>query len=40
MSSAMPSEKYSWSGSPFMFVNANTAIDGLSGNGSGSVVGI
>ena len=32
MSSAMPSEKYSCSGSPLMLVKARTAIDGLSGN--------
>jgi len=34
MSSAMPSAKNSCSESPLMFVNAKTAIDGLSGNGS------
>ena len=33
MSSAMPSEKYSCSGSPLILVNASTAIDGLSGSG-------
>ena len=38
MSSAMPSEKYSCSGSPLMLVNASTAIDGLSGNGKASPV--
>ena len=31
MSSAMPSAKYSWSGSALIFVNGSTAIDGLSG---------
>src|SRR6476659_3212690 len=34
-SSAMPSAKYSCSGSPLMFVNGSTAIEGLSGSGSG-----
>ena len=38
MSSAMPSEKYSCSGSPLMLVNASTAIDGLSGSGKASPV--
>ena len=33
MSSAMPSEKYSCSGSPLKFANGSTAIDGLSGKG-------
>ena len=33
MSSAMPSAKYSWSGSSLMLSNGSTAIDGLSGNG-------
>src|SRR5215831_8599995 len=32
-SSTMPSEKYSCSGSPLMFWNGRTAIDGLSGRG-------
>ena len=31
MSSVMPSVKYSCSGSPLMFWNGSTAIDGLSG---------
>ena len=35
MSSTMPSAKYSCSGSPLMFWNGRTAIDGLSGSGSG-----
>src|SRR3954463_1010805 len=35
MSSVIPSTKYSCSGSPLMFWNGSTAIDGLSGNGSG-----
>ena len=34
MSSTMPSAKYSCSGSPLMFWNGSTAIDGLSGSGS------
>ena len=34
ISSTMPSPKYSCSGSPLMFWNGRTAIDGLSGNGS------
>src|SRR6516162_7159449 len=38
ISSTMPSTKYSCSGSPLMFWNGNTAIDGLSGSG-GSVPG-
>ena len=38
MSSAMPSEKYSCSGSPLMLVNASTAIEGLSGSGRASPV--
>ena len=33
MSSTMPSAKYSCSGSPLMFWNGSTAIDGLSGSG-------
>src|ERR1700730_2343175 len=36
MSSVMPSEKHSCSGSPLMFWNGNIAIDGLSRNGSGA----
>ena len=35
MSSTIPSAKYSCSGSPLMFWNGRTAIDGLSGSGSG-----
>jgi hypothetical protein len=35
MSSLMPSEKYSCSGSPDMLVNGKTAIEGLSGGASG-----
>src|SRR5262245_18194047 len=31
ISFAIPSPKYSWSGSPDKFVNGNTAIEGLSG---------
>ena len=38
MSSAIPSEKYSCSGSPLILVNARTAIEGLSGNGKASPV--
>src|SRR5271166_3216548 len=38
MSSEIPSEKYSCSGSPLMLVNASTAMDGLSGNGKASPV--
>jgi hypothetical protein len=33
ISSTMPSAKYSCSGSPDMFWNGSTAIDGLSGSG-------
>src|SRR5215472_4562592 len=33
MSSAMPSAKYSCSGSPLILANGNTAIDGLTGSG-------
>jgi hypothetical protein len=33
ISSTMPSAKYSCSGSPLMFANGSTAIDGLSGRG-------
>jgi hypothetical protein len=32
ISSTTPSAKYSCSGSPLMFWNANTAIEGLSGS--------
>ena len=35
MSSTTPSAKYSCSGSPLMFWNGRTAIEGLSGSGSG-----
>src|SRR5438309_3554263 len=35
ISSTMPSTKYSCSGSPDMFWNGNTAIEGLSGKVSG-----
>ena len=35
ISSTMPSAKYSCSGSPLMFWNGKTAIDGLSGSASG-----
>ena len=35
MSSTTPSAKYSCSGSPLMFVNGRTAMEGLSGSGSG-----
>ena len=34
ISSTMPSAKYSCSGSPLMFWNGNTAIEGLSGDGA------
>ena len=34
ISSAIPSEKYSYSGLALMLVKANTAIEGLSGNGN------
>ena len=30
----MPSAKYSWAGSPLMFVNGRIAIDGLAGSGN------
>src|SRR6266852_1562197 len=36
ISSTMPSAKYSCSGSPLILANGSTAIDGLSGSGSGS----
>jgi hypothetical protein len=32
MSSAIPSEKNSWRGSPLMLVKGRTATEGLSGN--------
>jgi hypothetical protein len=35
ISSTMPSAKYSCSGSPDMFWNGSTAMEGLSGSGSG-----
>ena len=38
ISSTMPSAKYSCSGSPLIFWNGSTAIDGLSGNASGGFV--
>ena len=34
MSSLMPSEKYSCSGSPLMLVNGSTAMAGRSGSGN------
>ena len=37
MSSTMPSTKYSCSGSPLIFWNGKTAIDGLSGSASAGV---
>src|SRR5215475_13590502 len=42
MSSTMPSAKYSCSGSPLIFWNGKTAIDGLSGSASdkGGVAGV
>ena len=33
ISSTIPSAKYSCSGSPLMFSNGSTAMDGLSGSG-------
>ena len=39
MSSTMPSAKYSCSGSPLMFWNGSTAMEGLSGSGSGELAG-
>ena len=36
MSSLMPSEKYSCSGSPLMLLNASTAMEGLPGTGGGA----
>jgi hypothetical protein len=38
ISSTIPSAKYSCSGSPLMFWNGSTAIDGLSGRGRVGVV--
>src|SRR6201987_1364067 len=35
ISSTIPSAKYSCSGSPLMLANGRTAIEGLSGSGSG-----
>src|SRR6266481_2053688 len=35
----MPSAKYSCSGSPLILAKGRTAIDGLSGSGSGALVG-
>src|SRR3990170_8652361 len=42
MSSVMPSEKYSCSGSPLMLLKGNTAIDGRSGaaDAGGGTVGV
>ena len=40
ISSTMPSAKYSCSGSPLMFWNGKTAIDGLSGSGKAAGSGI
>ena len=40
MSSAMPSAKYSCSGSPLMLANGSTAIDGLSGSGRASAAAV
>src|SRR5207244_12945777 len=37
ISSTMPSAKYSCSGSPLILTKGNTAIDGLSGSGSGGL---
>src|ERR1700732_2648938 len=34
ISSTIPSAKYPWSGSPLIFWNGSTAIDGLSGRSS------
>ena len=39
MSSTMPSAKYSCSGSPLMFWNGNTAMEGLSGSASAATGG-
>ena len=39
ISSTMPSAKYSCSGSPLMFWNGNTAMDGLSGSGNADETG-
>jgi hypothetical protein len=40
ISSTMPSAKYSCSGSPLMFWNGSTAIDGLSGKASDGFVAV
>ena len=40
MSSTMPSAKYSCSGSPLMFWNGSTAMEGLSGRASGCAVSV
>src|SRR6266566_2861072 len=40
ISSAIPSAKYSCSGSPLMFWNGSTAMEGLSGNGGGLSAGL
>src|ERR1700687_6006763 len=39
ISSTMPSAKCSCSGSPLILAKGNTAIDGLSGSGSGDITG-
>ena len=39
ISSTMPSAKYSCSGSPLMFWNGRTAIDGLSGRAAWAQIG-
>ena len=38
MSSTMPSAKYSWLGSPLIFSNGSTAMEGLSGKASGTAM--
>src|SRR5215510_8522083 len=40
ISSTIPSAKYSCSGSPLMFSNGNTAIEGLSGSASAVFAGV
>ena len=40
MSSTMPSAKYSCSGSPLMFSNGSTAMEGLSGSARGCAVSV
>ena len=40
MSSTMPSAKYSCSGSPLMFWNGSTAMEGLSGSARGCAVSV